>query len=267
MALDLVVSGATGRMGRALARLIQEAEDLRVLGGIAPDADPADTGAAPGAGYPEIVPVEDAGELVRRAEVVIDFSAPEQLARLIDHCAEPLAGKALLVGTTGFDDDLHQRLRELSDSVAVLVAPNFSVGVNVLLGLVEHAARALSADAYDIEITETHHGRKEDAPSGTALALARAAARGRDRELEQVRRDGRSGRTGTRPEGEIGLHALRGGGVAGEHIVHLLGERERIALSHNALDRDLFADGTLVAARWMATRGPGWYGMADVLGI
>ncbi len=267
MALDLVVSGATGRMGRALGRLIREAEDLHALGGIAPDEEQSGDGSELDTVYPEIVPVADAGELVRRAEVVIDFSAPPQLAELLDHCADPLAGKALLVGTTGFDDTIHQRLRELSNSVAVLVAPNFSIGVNILLGLVEQAARTLPADGYDIEITETHHGRKEDAPSGTALALGRAAARGRGQELDAVRRDGRSGRTGVRPVGEIGLHALRGGGVAGEHVVHLLGARERITLAHNAMDRDLFAEGALVAARWMATREAGWYGMGDVLGL
>lgn len=264
MALDLVVSGATGRMGRALARLIQEAEDLRALGGIAPDA--AGTG-QDAAGFPEILEVRDSEELVRRAEVIIDFSAPDHLSQLLTHCAGALAGRALLVGTTGLDQSLEQRLRDLSESAAVLVAPNFSVGLNVLLGLVEQAARALPADRYDIEIVETHHGRKDDAPSGTALALGKAAAKGRAEDLEPLRRDGRSGRTGERPTGEIGFHALRGGDVAGEHIVHLLGGRERMSLAHTAMDRDLFADGALVAARWMAVREPGWYGMTDVLGL
>lgn len=264
MALDLVVSGATGRMGRTLARLIAEAEDLRALGGIAPD--PPDEG-APAIGYPEILPVQEARELVRRGEVVIDFSAPEQLTRLIDRCGESLAGRALIVGTTGLDDDLRRRLHDLSDATAVLVAANFSVGVNLLLGLVERAARALPADRYDIEVVEAHHRRKEDAPSGTALALGEAAARGRDTPLDGVRRDGRTGRPGPRPDGEIGFHALRGGDVVGEHVVHFLGGRERVALSHSAMSRDLFAEGALLAARWVATREAGWYGMDDVLGL
>ena len=276
MALDLVVSGATGRMGQTLGRLIREAEDLRALGGIAPaeeSAGPDGEGEAAGADgssgreYPEIVPVEQATELVRRAEAVIDFSAPAQLASLADSCAESLEGKALVIGTTGLDDDLVARLRELSASTAVLLAPNFSVGVNLLLGLVEQAARALPADRYDIEIVEAHHRRKEDAPSGTALALGEAAARGRDVDLESVRTDGRSGRPGPRPEGEIGFHALRGGDVVGEHIVHLLGARERITLGHGAMSRDVFAEGALTATRWMATRAPGWYTMRDVLGL
>jgi 4-hydroxy-tetrahydrodipicolinate reductase len=262
MALDLVVSGATGRMGRILGRLIEEAEDLRALGGIAPDAEDVD-----GSVYPEIVPVERADELVRRADAVIDFSAPEQLGKLLDTCGETLAGGALLVGTTGLDDPIEGRLDELAGRAAVLVAPNFSIGVNLLLGLVEQAARALPGDRYDIEVVEAHHRRKEDAPSGTALALGRAAASGREAELGEVRRDGRSGRTGARDTGEIGFHALRGGDVVGDHTVHFLGERERIALSHGALSRDLFAEGALEAARWMAGRGPGRYGMRDVLGL
>lgn len=264
MALDLVVSGATGRMGRTLGRLIAEAEDLRALGGIAPE--PPEEGAS-AAGYPEILPVEEARELVRRAEVVIDFSAPEQLANLIDRCGESLAGRALLVGTTGLEDDIHQSLDTLAENTAILVAANFSVGVNLLLGLVEQAARALPADRYDIEIVEAHHRRKEDAPSGTALALGEAAARGRGRPLDELRQDGRSGRPGSRPDGEVGFHALRGGDVVGEHVVHLLGDRERIALSHSALSRDLFAEGALLAARWIATREPGRYSMKDVLGL
>lgn len=264
MALDLVVSGATGRMGRALSRLIAEAEDLRTLGGISRDPDshdPADTG------YPEIVSIQGANELVRRADVVLDFSAPEQLAALLSQCSDALKGRALVVGTTGLDPHTEEQLRNLAGSAPVLVAANFSVGVNVLLGLVKSAAAALDADRYDIEIVETHHRHKEDAPSGTALALGEAAARGRDESIERVRRDGRTGRAGPRPSGEIGFHALRGGGMPGEHTVHLLGNRERLTLGHTALHRDLFADGALLAARWVAERGAGWYGMEDVLGV
>lgn len=260
MPLDLVVSGATGRMGGILGRLIGEADDLRLVGGIAPDGS-----AAPG--YPEIRDVAEAGPLIEAAEAVIDFSAPAQLRALLDRHAPALAGRALLVGTTGLDPATEERLDKLSGSAAVLVAANFSVGVNVLLGLVERAARSLSADAYDIEIVEAHHRRKEDAPSGTALALGRAAAEGRGEELEAVRQDGRSGRPGARPASQIGFHALRGGDVVGEHVVHFLGDRERISLAHGALSRDLFAEGALLAARWMAGRKPGRYGMADVLDL
>ena len=264
MALDLVVSGATGRMGRALGRLITDAEDLRALGGIAPETPPEGAAAL---GYPEIVPADAAGEMIRRADAIIDFSAPAQLAALLDSYGDDIAGGALLVGTTGLGGSLHARLDELAGTAAVLVAANFSIGVNLLLGLVERAARALDAEEYDSEIVEAHHRRKVDAPSGTALALARAAAAGRGVSLDDVRSDGRSGTTGERPTGEIGLHAVRGGDVVGEHIVHFLGGRERIGLSHSAASRDLFAEGALIAARWMTGKGPGMYGMADVLGL
>lgn len=260
MPLELVVSGATGRMGTILGRLIAEADDVRAVGGIAPAG-----GSAPD--VPELRDVAAAGELIRRADAVVDFSAPGQVAALLHHHETVLAGRALLIGTTGLGPETEARLERLASSVAVLVAANFSVGVNLLLGLVEQAARALHADGYDIEIVEAHHRRKEDAPSGTALALGRAASAGRGAELEAVRQDGRTGRTGARPPSQIGFHALRGGDVTGEHTVHFLGERERIALGHAALGRDLFAEGALVAARWMVGRPAGWYTMADVLGL
>lgn len=264
MSLDIVVSGATGRMGRALGRLIAAAEDVRAVGGIARSRSASD---AERDGYPVIVEVAAAGELVRSSGVVIDFSAPSQLRDLIDVHADALAGRALVVGTTDLGAELDGRLDLLARSTAVLHAPNFSVGVNLLLGLVERAARALSAEAYDVEIVEAHHGQKEDAPSGTALALGRAVATGRGMSLEQVRRDGRTGRVGARPRGEIGFHSLRGGDVVGEHAVHFLGARERIVIRHAAEGRDLFAEGALVAARWLAGRKPGRHTMADVLDL
>ena len=263
--IDLVVSGATGRMGRALGRMIADADDLQALGGIAPDG-PDEAGEL---GYPTLVDGGDpnADRLIRDAHAVLDFSAPEYLDELLDRHADALAGRAVLVGTTGLDTTLEDRLAALSEDAAVLVAANFSLGVNLLLGLVEEAARALPAEGYDIEIVEAHHRDKEDAPSGTAEALGRAAARGRATDLDAVRVDGRSGRPGARPTGEIGFHAVRGGGEPGEHVVHLLGDLERITLAHRAGSRELFAHGALVAARWLVGRGPGRYTMRDVLGL
>ena len=261
MSVRLVVCGATGRMGAALAALIGEAADLELVGGIGRDAS-----AAP-AGYPRITTPEEASELVEAADVVIDVSAPDFLTRFLDAQGDALAGRALVVGTTGLDDELQARLTELASRTAVLVAANFSVGVNLLEALVEEAARRLSAERYDIEIVEAHHRGKADAPSGTALALGRAAARGRGIELDGARRDGRSGRPGARPAGEIGFHAVRGGGVAGEHRVYFLGDRERLELVHQAADRALFAEGALEAARWIAGRGAGGYSMRQVLGL
>lgn len=261
--IDLVISGATGRMGRTLGRLLNEVDGLRTVGGVAPDR-PVE--GAPAIGYPTIVDPEDAGDLIGRADAILDFSAPEQLSTLLAQHADALAGRAVLVGTTGLTPEIEARLAALAERAPILVAANFSLGVNLLLELVEQAARALPDD-YDIEIVETHHRDKEDAPSGTAEALGRAVSEGQDTALDPARTDGRRGRVGPRPAGEIGFHALRGGGVAGEHSVHFLGGLERVTLGHAAVSRDLFAHGALVAARWLVGRPPGRYTMKHVLDL
>lgn len=260
--MDIVVSGATGRMGRSLGRLIADAVDLEAIGGIAPDRPEAGPESI---GYPALVDVHEAGPLLLRATAVIDFSAPAQLGALLDQHAEALAGRAVLVGTTGLTPEIEAGLDRLAGGAAVLVASNFSVGINLLLQLVEEAARALSEDAYDIEVVEAHHRHKEDAPSGTALSLGEAAAEGRGRALDGARADARSGRVGPRPSGEIGFHAVRGGGVAGEHTVRFLGDDEELTLGHAAGSRDLFARGALLAARWLAGKPAGRYTMKQVL--
>ncbi|HLU25326.1 MAG TPA: 4-hydroxy-tetrahydrodipicolinate reductase [Longimicrobiales bacterium] len=263
MALAIAVSGITGRMGRAVAALIRESPDLRLVGGIARSGG-AD---ASGVGADGPVTPEAAGGVVAAADAVIDFSAPEQLSRLLDAQAAVLPGKALVVGTTGLGEGELDRLRRSAERCPVLVAANFSVGVNVLEALVAAAARALPMDRFDVEIVEAHHRRKQDAPSGTALMLGRAVAEARGQRLEEVRRDGRSGRGGERPVGEIGFHALRGGDVIGEHTVSFLGQQERLELRHAAMDRSLFAEGALLAARWLVGRQPGWYTMREVLDL
>lgn len=260
MALRLVISGATGRMGETLQRLITDDPQLELLGGL----DRDDAGA--GSHGSRVVGLADAAEVLREADVLIDFSAPEFLARLLREQRDLLRGKAVLVGTTGLGADERRLLEEVSATSPVLVAANFSVGVNVLLVLAEQAARVLGPE-YDVEVVEAHHRRKVDAPSGTANALGEAVARGREVALDSVRRDGRSGRPGARPSGEIGFHAVRGGGVIGEHDVMFIGEMDRLTLSHHADDRSLFAAGALRAARWLDGRSPGRYTMRDVLGL
>lgn len=257
----VVLSGATGRMGTTLAGLIAEDEGVRLLGGIGRLAErECDIGC------PVVETPETAGAWLREADVVVDFSAPELLGRLLEMHGEALSGRALVVGTTGLGAEEERLLAEAAGRTAVLVAANFSVGVNLLLALAEAAASALGDD-YDVEIVEAHHRRKADAPSGTALALGEAVARGRGVELASVRVDGRSGRPGARPRGEVAFHALRGGDIVGEHRVMLIGEREQVELGHVARDRALFAEGALRAAKWMAGRGAGRYTMRDVLGI
>ena len=258
MPLNVVVSGATGRMGGTLHRLIQEDPELEWIGGI--DRDDIR------AGFPRVMGVDRAAELLAEADVLIDFSAPAFLSSVLEQQRDVLAGKALLVGTTGLGEREQRLLEQASAASPVLVAANFSVAVNLLLVLAEQAARVLG-DEYDVEIVEAHHRRKEDAPSGTALALGDAVAAGREVELSAVRRDGRSGRPGARPMGEIGFHAVRGGGVVGEHEVMFIGEMDRLTLSHHAAVLSLFAAGALRAAGWLAGQAPGRYTMRDVLGL
>lgn len=259
--VQLLLVGATGRMGTTLTRLIADDDSVRLVGGVGRASEPECD-----IGCPLTETPEEAGAWIHEADVVVDFSAPELLRRVLEAHGDALSGKALVVGTTGLRDGEQALLRRAAERAAVLVAANFSVGVNLLLALAEQAARVLGPE-YDVEVVEAHHRRKVDAPSGTALVLGEAVARGRGVALDSVRRDGRSGRPGERPAGEIGFHSLRGGDVAGEHRVHFLGERERIELAHLAQDRALFAEGALRAARWIAGRPAGWYSMRDVLGL
>jgi 4-hydroxy-tetrahydrodipicolinate reductase len=249
--LRIVVCGSTGRMGQALQTAIDATPELVFAGGIAA----ADATSPDGC-----------GPLLQQADALIDFSSPQALLQVLEHGGPALHGKAVVIGTTGLTADVHAAIDQLATRAAVVTAANFSIGVNLLLDLVQKAASVLG-EQYDIEIVEAHHRNKVDAPSGTALALAAAAATGRGVQLADVRRDGRSGNTGRRPAGEIGLHALRGGAVVGEHSVQFIADAERIELGHIAADRALFATGALRAAAWAATQPPGLYSMKDVLGL
>ncbi|MDB4950064.1 MAG: dapB [Gemmatimonadetes bacterium] len=260
--IRIALVGATGRMGQALARLVARDPSLALVGGIGGHEGEA----ACDIGCPVVHSAGDAAEVIRGADAVVDFSSPELLSGLLGAQAEALAGRALVVGTTGLGDGALELLARAAERSPVLRAANFSVGVNLLLALAERAAAVLGPE-YDVEVVETHHRRKVDAPSGTALALGEAIAAGRGVALADVRVDGRSGRPGERPRGEIGFHALRGGDVVGEHRVGFFGERERVELAHVAQDRALFAEGALRAARWLAGKPAGEYTMRDVLGL
>lgn len=260
--IRVAVIGATGRTGSRVVRAILERTDFslvvaathpssRHLGDdIGPVVGVAETGLA-------VTPLRKSA--LRDAEVVIDFSTPAALSLLLDVLGE----RALVTGTTGLDEHLHARLTAQAERSAVLTAANFSTGVTLLLDLAHRASRALSD--FDVEIVEAHHRHKVDAPSGTAIALAEQVAQGRGASASALMVHGRSGAPGPRPPGEIGMHALRGGGVVGEHQVHLVSETERITLGHTAFDRSTFAQGAVRAARWIAGRPPGRYTMSDVL--
>lgn len=240
-------------MGQAVAKVISGRDDVR----IAARFD------RPGAQAEGLVSMEEALQV---AEVAIDFTTPAASVALARAAAER-GGPALVIGSTGLSDEDIAAIGEAARSVAIVRAGNFSLGVNMLMGLVAQAARALGPDAYDIEIFEAHHRRKVDAPSGTALMLGEAAAAGRNVKLADVAQRVRDGITGPRPPGEIGFSVLRGGDIIGEHSVSFVADDEILTLGHSARDRGLFARGAVEAARWVALQPPGEYDMQDVLGL
>lgn len=265
MPVKIVISGATGRMGQTLLKLTKDSSEFEIVGGI--DRESLDPGDALQFGFNRIEDAENAGELIAAANVLIDFSTPEGLEHLLSLRGGELQDKALVVGTTGLNNDILRRLATISHVAPIIVSANFSVGVNLMLELAESAARVLSAEGYDIEIIETHHKHKADAPSGTALMLGRVIAQGRVTSLELQRKDGRSGQSAGRVTGEIGFHSVRGGEVIGEHRVQYLGAHERLEISHAASDRGLFGEGALLAAKWLVGKEPGSYSMKEVLGL
>jgi 4-hydroxy-tetrahydrodipicolinate reductase len=204
-------------------------------------------------------------EALALADVVIDFTAPAASVELAEACAAR-GGPALVIGSTGFEPAELAAIATASKSVAIVRSGSYSLGLNMMTGLVEQAARALGPDA-DIEILEAHHRFKVDAPSGTALMLGEAAARGRGVDLDDVARRARDGVTGPRPADEIGFAVLRGGSIVGEHSVGFLSQGETLTLSHSAGDRSMFARGAIAAALWVVERPPGEYDMRDVLGF
>lgn len=238
------VAGARGRMGRAVQDALNGRDDalitVRFDRGEEPDLSSCD--------------------------VVIDFTTAEGSAMLAERCA--LSGRpALVIGSTGFDAAQRKAVEQAAKSIPIVFSGNFSLGVNVLVGLVAQAAARLGPKDWDIEVFEAHHRRKADAPSGTALMLGEAAAWARGGDLEGLRDGPRSGITGPREEGRIGFSVLRGGGIIGEHAVTFAAEDEILTLSHSARDRSLFARGAVEAALWVKGRAPGLYDMQDVLGF
>ncbi len=260
--INVGVLGANGRMGRAVVRLAHEMGGMKVVCAVGSGDDVGkDAGELAGIGRLDVPVVTNILEALAAPaiDVLVDFSAPPALAAACVACAKHEV--ALVSGTTGLDDAMKAKLDDLAKAVPVLWEPNMSVGIHVLSALLEKAIAMLGPD-YDIEIAETHHRRKVDAPSGTALRLAEVA-----REASKKTRfvHGREGKPGARPKDEIGVLALRGGDVIGDHTVFLLGDGDRIELTHKASSRDLFARGALRSAMWLAKKTPGRYTLADVL--
>jgi 4-hydroxy-tetrahydrodipicolinate reductase len=265
--LNVALFGASGRMGRTIIPLVASSADLRLSGALAA-ADDAhighDAGVVAGTAPLAVCITSDPARALDGADVAIDFTLP---AASLDHAGQCLARRVpLVIGTTGHDEHARGGIAKIAEILPVVMAPNMSLGVNLLLRLAELAARALDAD-YDIEVFEAHHRHKVDAPSGTALGLGQAVARGRGTTLEQVAEYVRHGATGPRRKGAVGFSVMRGGEIVGDHRVFFAGPGEQIELAHVAQDRSGFARGALVAARWIAGRPAGLYSMQDVLGL
>ncbi len=263
----IVVTGASGRMGRMLLAEIAGSERARLVGAVEAPGHAwigQDAGCAAGGPPLGVTVTDDALEAIARARAIIDFSAP---AATVAFSALAAQARAVhVIGTTGLSEADLERIAAASHHAVMIRDGNMSLGVNLLLGLTRQVAAALGPD-WDIEVLEAHHRQKVDGPSGTALMLGEAAAEGRNAALGQITAGPREGHAGPRKAGEIGFAMVRGGDVVGEHDVMFLGDGERLSLRHMATDRRIFARGALAAALWGQGRAPGLYRMADVLGL
>ena len=265
--LRIGIVGCAGRMGRMLVETVGARADCRVVAGSERPGSPAvgqDIGRLAGLEALGVAVTDDPAALFAASEAVLEFSSP---AATVAHARlAAAAGKIHVIGTTGLGKDDEAAIAQAAARTAIVLAPNMSLGVNLLLALVRQAASRLGPD-WDIEIVEMHHRHKVDAPSGTALGLGRAAAAGRGVALDQVARRARDGQIGARPTGEIGFATLRGGDVVGDHVVVFAADGERLELGHRAGSRVIFARGAVHAALWARGKPPGLYRMADVLGL
>ncbi len=262
--IKLAISGAGGRMGQRLLSLSDKDQEFQLVQAIEWAGFPlmgqgvnAGTPLAPRAGS-----VVWSKELTEGADILIDFSAPENA--VINAKLAAQFGTKLIVGTTGLDEAQSAELRETAEKIPVMQAPNFSLGVNLMFKLAAEAAAVLG-DEYNIEIVEAHHNQKVDAPSGTALGIAKAVAEPLGRDMNNDLIYGRQGKPGKRKAKEIGMHALRMGSVAGDHTVYFCSEYECFSISHRAESRDVFAAGALRAAKWLMHKPAGFYTMQDML--
>ena len=263
----IVVTGASGRMGQMLIQTVLASDKVRLVGAIEQTGHTwvgQDIGAALGGQDVGVTVADDPLEAFAQAQAVLDFTAP---AASVEFAALAAQSRAVhVIGTTGFGAGDLAKLNAAARHAVIIRAGNMSLGVNLLTKITKMVASALDED-FDIEVIETHHNRKVDAPSGTALMLGEAAAQGRGVQLAKVSDRGRDGITGARKRGDIGFSAIRGGDIVGEHDVLFAGAGERIVLRHIATDRSLYAKGALRAALWGQGKKPGEYDMYDVLGL
>ena len=265
--MRVAITGAAGRMGKVLIEAVQDAEGVTLGAAIVnPDSSliGADAGEMAGVGKLGVVMVGALDDAVADFDVLIDFTFPDLTLENLAFCKEH--GKQMVIGTTGLTESEKLQLAAATDSVPVVFAPNMSVGVNVALNLLKTAAEALGDD-YDVEIIETHHRHKKDAPSGTAVRMGEVVANALGRDLKECAVYGREGFTGERSRTEIGFETIRAGDVVGDHTVLFAGIGERIEITHKASSRMTFAKGAVRAAQWLADKPAGLYDMQDVLSL
>lgn len=265
--VKIAVAGIGGRMGGLIARLAVQDPDIELTGATeAPGHNLIGKNLSSVLNTEQLKGVvsDKLEDVLTNAEVYVDFTSPPATMKALEVCSR--LKKSAVVGTTGLNDEQHAQIKEFAKNIAIVFSPNMSLGVNILATMVEKTASALGTD-YDIEIIEAHHRMKADAPSGTALLLAKSAAKGRGLELEKCAVYGREGRPGARPAQQIGIMAVRGGDIVGDHTVLFAGNGERIELIHRAHSRETFARGALRAVKWVAGRAAGFYSMMDVLEI
>ncbi len=265
--MQVAIHGAGGRMGISIASVLEEHSEANLVAAMdRPDSEliGSDMGVLAGGAPSGVTITADLEEFLGNVEVVIDFSVASATARLLPVCAGQHI--PMVIGTTGLDADTRAALERAAEHVPIVFAPNYSQGVNALYFLAARATELLGP-GFDAEIVEIHHKRKVDAPSGTAVRLGEVVARAKHLDPERAVTHGRSGQVGSRPVEEVGVMALRGGDVVGEHTLYLVGEGERIELTHRATDRTIFARGAVRAAHWLVGRPAGLYDMADVMGI
>ena len=264
--LPIAVAGSSGRMGRTLLQAVLADADARLSGALDVEGSPA-LGQDATAAFGRASGVHITADLragLAGAQVLIDFTRPEGTLAHLAVCRE--LGVRAVIGTTGFTPQQQAQVAAHAQHIGIVLAPNMSVGVNLMLQLLQTAAQSLGEE-YDVEVIEAHHRHKVDSPSGTALAMGEAVARGRGVELAAKGVYTRHGHTGERERGSIGFATVRGGDIVGEHTVMFAGAGERIEITHKSSSRDNYAQGSLRAAHFLAGRGPGLYGMADVLGL
>ncbi len=265
--LNIAVSGAAGRMGTRIITLAMDNNDLNVIGALEHKDHKkigVDVGEIIGTAKTGIALSDSLSDISDTVDVIVDFSTPASSLSLIREAAS--GNTAIVIGTTGFSREHISEIKSFSSTIPCVLAPNMSVGVNLLLKTLGDIARVLGDD-YDVEIVEAHHRLKKDAPSGTALRMAQVLAEALNRDLEQTAVYSRKGLIGERTKKEIGIQTVRAGDIVGEHTVLFGGLGERIEIAHRASSRDTFARGALKAALWISQQQPGLYDMQDVLGL